>query len=138
MASRVAQHADLSYRLQHWRFGAIILIQIYRPETPIMLTMGIAMAAGILTSVLFEAAILKIREHFAWNLAIKTAVSMSFISMLGMELAANLTDYFLTGGGIPPSEPWYWAALGIALVVGFITPLPYNYYKLKKYGKACY
>jgi hypothetical protein len=59
--------------------------------------------------------------------------------MLGMELAANTTDYFLTGGGAtPPSEPWYWAALAISLVVGFLAPLPYNYYKLQKHGSSCH
>ena len=120
-------------------FGALILIQIYWPSTPMLLTMAIAMSAGIFTSILFETALLRIREGFAWRRAVRVAISMSLISMLGMELAANTTDMILTGGGaVPPSEPWYWGALAISLLVGFLAPLPYNYYALKKHGKACH
>ena len=119
-------------------FGAIILIQTYRPQTPIFLTMGIAMACGIFTSVLFEALLLKLRERFAWGKAISVAISMSFMSMLAMEFSENATDYLLTGGRTLPNEGWYWIALGISLIVGFLVPLPYNYYKLKRHGKACH
>ena len=37
-----------------------------------------------------------------------------------------------------PNDPMYWFALIPALVVGFLTPLPYNYYKLKKFNQACH
>ena len=116
----------------------LIYLQIYYPETPILLQMALAMSAGLVTSVIFETVILRFKEAFAWKLALKTAFTMSFISMLGMELAANTTDFFLTGGNVPVSDPWYWGALAISLVVGFIAPLPYNYYKLKKHGQACH
>jgi hypothetical protein len=119
-------------------FGMLIFLQVYYPETPAMVMMGLAMATGLVTSVLFEAAILKTTEGFAWKQAFQVAFSMSFISMLGMELAANTTDFLLTGGTTSPSEPWYWWALGISLVVGFLAPLPYNYYQFKKHGKACH
>lgn len=66
------------------------------------------------------------------------AFSMSFLSMLGMELVANFTDLTLTGGKVPVSGPFYWLALAISLLAGFLAPLPYNYYKLKKLGKACH
>ena len=92
----------------------------------------------MVASVLFETSILRWKERFAWGEALGVAVSMSFISMLGMELAANTTDYLLTGGTTSPSEPWYWVALAISLVVGFLAPLPYNYYKLEKHGKGCH
>ena len=110
-------------------FGALIFIQIYYPLTPMLLTMSIAMTAGIGTSILFEAVILRLTEQFAWRRALRTAVSMSLISMLGMEAAANATDFLLTGGTVGPREGWYWAALGISLVVGFLAPLPYNYWE---------
>ena len=103
-----------------------------------MITMMLAMTAGLVTSIIFEAIILKIKEGFVWFNAFRTAFTMSFISMLGMETAENATDYFLTGGTVPPTELWYWGALGIALIVGFLAPLPYNYWKLKKHGKACH
>ena len=63
---------------------------------------------------------------------------MSFISMIGMEVNENITDYFLTGGKVQLSDPWYWGALGISLMAGLIAPLPYNYYKFKKHGKSCH
>ncbi len=119
-------------------FGMLFFLQIYYPETPIFLAMAMAMATGLVTSVIFETLILKTKEGFAWPEAFKVAFSMSIISMLGMELAANTTDYLLTGGTASPAEPWFWVALGIALVVGFLAPLPYNYYKLQKHGKACH
>ena len=119
-------------------FGALIVINTWFPETPVMLTMAIAMTSGLITSVLFETGILRVTEGFGWKQAVRTAFSMSFLSMLGMELAANATDFAITGGDVPTSEPLYWVALGISLVVGFLAPLPYNYWKLARYGKACH
>ena len=58
---------------------------------------------------------------------------MSFISMISMELAMNLTDYFLTGGAILT-----WWVIPLMLTVGFLTPWPYNYWGLKKYGINCH
>lgn len=120
-------------------FGTIIYLQYNHPEMSMWLMMGLAIVAGLTTSIILETIILKVREGFAWTLALTTAFSMSFISMLAMEISENMTDYFLTGGGnIPLSEPFYWLALGIALVAGFVVPLPYNYYKLQKYGISCH
>jgi hypothetical protein len=119
-------------------FGAIIIIQTYFPATPMLLTMVLAMAAGLVTSILFESTLLRLREGFAWRVAFAMAFSMSFLSMLGMELAANLTDFVLTGGRVPVGHPFYWTALAISLAAGFVAPLPYNYYKFKKHGKACH
>jgi hypothetical protein len=45
----------------------------------------------------------------------------------------NLTDYFLTGGAILT-----WSAVPLMLAAGFVTPLPYNYWRLKALGKACH
>ena len=58
--------------------------------------------------------------------------------MLAMEITENATDYLLTGGKVSPSEPFYWLALGISLIAGFLVPLPYNYYKFKKYKTSCH
>ena len=65
--------------------------------------------------------------------AIKTALGMSFISMISMEVAMNLADVILTGGA-----KLTWWVIPIMLLVGFITPLPYNYWRLKKYNVSCH
>lgn len=116
----------------------IIYMQAYHPHAPMILTMGLAMAAGLVTSILFESALLRWREGFQWGAAVKMAFSMSFLSMLGMELAANATDFMLTGGRVPFSDPFYWTALAISVAAGFLAPLPYNYWKFKQHGKACH
>lgn len=66
-------------------------------------------------------------------LAFKTAVGMSLVSMVSMEVAMNLVDYVLVGGA-----QLVWWAIPPMLVTGFITPWPYNYWRLKKLGKACH
>ena len=65
--------------------------------------------------------------------AFKIAIGMSFISMVAMELAMNITDVLLTGGA-----KLTWWVIPFMLLAGFITPLPYNYYRLKKWNKACH
>ena len=64
--------------------------------------------------------------------AFNTAIGMSLISMISMEAAMNLTDYLLTGGAILT-----WWVIPIMLLAGYVTPLPYNYWRLKALGKAC-
>ena len=119
-------------------FGMIIFLQAYYPETSMMWQMILAIIAGLTTSILLESAILKVREKFNWSLALKTAFSMSFISMIGMEIAMNATDFIITGGKAAFDTAAYWLALIPALIAGFLLPLPYNYYKLEKHGKACH
>jgi hypothetical protein len=116
----------------------IVYMQTHHPHAPMMLTMGLAMAAGLVTSILFESVLLRWREGFAWRTAFTMAFSMSFLSMLGMEAAANATDFMLTGGRVPPSDPFYWTALAISVGAGFLAPLPYNCWKFKRHGKACH
>ena len=63
----------------------------------------------------------------------KTAIGMSMISMISMEVAMNAVDWTLTGGAVLT-----WWVIPIMLIAGFITPWPYNYWRLKKWGKACH
>ena len=119
-------------------FGMIIFLQAYYPGTSMALQMILATIAGLITSVILETIILKTREKFNWMLALKTAFSMSFISMVGMEIAMNTTDFMITGGKAAFNSASYWLALIPALITGFLLPLPYNYYKLQKHGKACH
>jgi hypothetical protein len=65
--------------------------------------------------------------------ALSTAFGMSFISMLGMEIAMEATDWLLTGG-----MGMTWWVIPPMLIVGFLTPWPYNYWRLKKFGVACH
>ena len=73
------------------------------------------------------------KQDFDFPKAFKTAIGMSFISMISMEVTMNLTDYLLTGGAILT-----WWVIPIMLLVGFLTPWPYNYWRLKKFGIACH
>lgn len=119
-------------------FGMIIYLQLYYPKMSLFWMMVLPMVAGLISSISLETVILKIKEGFNWAQSFRTAVSMSFLSMLAMEFSANATDFWLTGRNIPLTDWWYWGALGISFIVGFLVPLPYNYYKIKKYGKACH
>jgi copper chaperone CopZ len=119
-------------------FGMIIYLQAFYPNTSMIMQTILATIAGLMTSVLLETILLHSREKFSWAFAFQTAISMSFLSMVAMELAMNATDFMITGGKASFDNPMYWTALIIALVAGFLAPLPYNYYKLKKFNKACH
>ena len=92
--------------------------------------MLLAILNGLITSIILETIIL-IRQNFTVKNAIQTAFGMSFISMISMEVTMNLTDFFLTGGAVLT-----WWVVPIMLVMGFLTPWPYNYWRLKKYNIA--
>jgi len=119
-------------------FGMLIFLQAYYPGTPMYLQMILAIIAGLSTSIALESSILRFREKFNWSQALKTAFSMSFISMVGMEIAMNLTDFMITGAKAAFNTAGYWLALIPAMLAGFIFPLPYNYFKLQKHGKSCH
>jgi tetrahydromethanopterin S-methyltransferase subunit D len=63
---------------------------------------------------------------------------MSLISMVAMELVENLIDYNLTGGVVAFHDPKFWAAAILSAAGGFLAPLPYNYFKLQRFGKSCH
>ena len=113
-------------------FGTILFFQLSQVPFPIAGIMILAIINGLLTSIMLETLIL-IRQNFNFTSALKTAFGMSFISMVGMEISMNLTDYYLTGGALIT----YWV-VPIMLTVGFLTPWPYNYWRLKKYGLQCH
>ena len=94
--------------------------------------MILAIINGLVTSIILETLIL-IKQKFDFSSALKTALGMSFISMISMEIAMNVTDYILTGGAILT-----WWVVPIMLIVGFLTPWPYNYWRLKKFGVSCH
>ena len=113
-------------------FGTILFFQLTKIPFPVLSIMILAIINGLITSVILETIIL-IRQGFSFYGALKTASGMSLISMLSMEIMMNTTDYALTGGAILT-----WWVIPIMLIVGFLTPWPYNYWRLKKYGIACH
>ena len=119
-------------------FGMVFYLQAFYPATPSMTQMVLAIIAGLCTSIILETIVMKTRERFGWVEAFKTALGMSFISMVAMEIAMTSTDFMITGGKAAFEDIMYWLALIPALIVGFLVPLPYNYYKLKKFNQACH
>ena len=112
-------------------FGTIVFFQILNIHWSTLAIMILAMINGLVTSIVLETVILI--NQMKISSALKTALGMSFISMIIMELAMNILDWLLTGGAIIT-----WWVVPIMLLVGFITPWPYNYWCLKKYNLACH
>ena len=114
-------------------FGTIAAFQFVFTDSgwsPMMI-MALAMFNGIMTSIALETAILS--AQMALNEAFRVAIGMSLISMLSMEAAMNIVDLVLTGG----AKLTWWVIVPM-LVAGFLTPWPYNYWRLKKYNAACH
>ena len=113
-------------------FGTILFFQLTKIPFLVLGIMTLAIINGLITSIILETIIL-MKQNFDFRNALKTAFGMSFISMVSMEVAMNLTDYLLTGGAMLT-----WWVVPIMLIVGFLTPWPYNYWRLKKFGIACH
>ncbi len=111
--------------------GTIAFFQVTGIPWPTLAIMTLAIINGILTSIALETVILS--RQMALRLAFKTAIGMSLISMVSMEVAMNLVDVLLTGGA-----RLTWWVIPFMLLAGFVTPLPYNYWRLKSLGKACH
>ena len=112
-------------------FGTIYYFQNIDHTWSITSIMILAIFNGLLTSIILETFIL-LKQLGLFN-AIKTALGMSLISMVSMEIAMNITDILITGGALIT-----WWAIPIMLTAGFLTPLPYNYWRLKKYNASCH
>ena len=112
--------------------GTILFFQITKIPFPVLGIMTLAIINGLITSIILETIIL-LRQNLDFSKAFKTALGMSFISMLSMEIVMNVTDVILTGGAI-----LNWWVVPIMLIAGFLTPWPYNYWRLKKYNIACH
>ena len=113
-------------------FGTILFFQLSKIPFPLIGIMTLAIINGLITSIMLETFVL-IKQKFSFVEAFKAATGMSLISMIGMEVAMNLTDYLLTGGAILTLS-----VIPIMLVVGFLTTWPYNYFLLKKFNKSCH
>jgi hypothetical protein len=112
-------------------FGTIFFFQMMAIPWTTLSIMALAMVNGILTSIVLETIILS--RQMSLVPAFKTACGMSLISMLAMEAAMNAVDAGVTGGATLT-----FSVIPLMLVVGFLTPLPYNYWRLKARGVACH
>ena len=111
-------------------FGTILFFQVNQIPFPMLGIMTLAIINGLITSIILETIIL----YRQMNLkeAFNTAIGMSFLSMLAMEIAMNTVDVIFAGGIL------VWWIVPFMLLAGFLTPLPYNYYRLKKYNESCH
>ena len=113
-------------------FGTILFFQLTKIPFAVMGIMILAIINGLITSIILETIIL-MKQKFQFSEALKTALGMSFISMISMEIAMNLVDYLLVG-----DARLTWWVIPFMLTAGFLTPWPYNYWRLKKFNEACH
>ena len=113
-------------------FGTILFFQLTKIPFPVLGIMILAIVNGLITSIILETIIL-MKQKFKFSEALKTALGMSFISMISMEIAMNLVDYLLVG-----EARLTWWVIPFMLTAGFLTPWPYNYWRLKKFNEACH
>ena len=112
-------------------FGTILFFQLSAISWPTLNIMVLAIINGLITSIALETIILFRQMNI--KQAFQTAIGMSFISMISMEVSMNAVDWIVVGG----AEIVWWV-VPIMLLVGFITPWPYNYWRLKKFNLACH
>ena len=112
-------------------FGTILFFQLSNISWPTLNIMVLAIINGLITSIALETIILFRQMNI--QQAFQTAIGMSFISMISMEVSMNAVDWIVVGG----AEIVWWV-VPIMLLVGFITPWPYNYWRLKKFNLACH
>ncbi len=147
--STIVQNLSISWQCKHtWKrasvntlwcllgcsigdFGTILFFQYTGIAWPTIAIMTLAIINGLLTSIALETVILS--RQMVLKTAFRTAIGMSLISMISMEVAMNVVDVLLTGGATLT-----WWAIPLMLLAGFIAPLPYNYWRLKALGKACH
>ena len=112
-------------------FGTILYFQLTGIPWPTLYIMILAIINGIITSIILETVVLS--RQMIISKAFKIAIGMSLISMVSMEIAMNAVDWIIMGGA-----KLVWWIIPIMLLAGFLTPWPYNYYRLKKYNIACH
>jgi hypothetical protein len=112
-------------------FGTILFFQLSAISWPTLIIMILAIINGLITSIALETIILFRQMNI--KQAFQTAIGMSFISMISMEISMNAVDWIIVGG----AEIVWWI-IPFMLIVGFLTPWPYNYWRLKKFNLACH
>ena len=112
-------------------FGTILFFQLSGINLATFLIMTLAIINGLITSIILETIILL--KQMTFKKAFNTAIGMSFISMITMGVVMNSVDWYLVGGA--KLNLWI---IPIMLISGFLSALPYNYWRLKKYNINCH
>ena len=112
-------------------FGTILFFQLSAFSWPTLNIMVLAIINGLITSIALETIILF--RQMSIRQAFQTAIGMSFLSMISMEVSMNAVDWIIIGGA-----KLVWWVVPLMLLIGFLTPWPYNYWRLKKYNLACH
>ena len=112
-------------------FGTILYFQFTGIPWATLSIMILAIFNGIITSIALETIVLS--RQMILSKAFKIAIGMSLISMISMEIAMNAVDWILIG----EAKLTLWI-IPLMLLAGFLTPWPYNYYRLKKYNISCH
>ena len=112
-------------------FGTIFFFQISSISFPVLTIMILAIINGLITSIILETVVLF--SQMKITKAFQTAIGMSFISMISMEIVMNAIDWILIG-----EAKLTWWIVPLMLLAGFLTTWPYNYWRLKKYNAQCH
>ena len=112
-------------------FGTILYFQLTGIPWSTLSIMILAIFTGIITSIALETIVLS--RQMILSKAFRIAIGMSLISMISMEISMNAVDWILLG-----EAKLVWWIIPLMLLAGFVTPWPYNYYRLKKYNIACH
>ena len=112
-------------------FGTILYFQFTKTPWETLSIMLLAIFNGIITSIILETLVLS--RQMILSKAFKIAIGMSLISMISMEISMNTVDWILLG-----EAKLVWWIIPLMFLAGFVTPWPYNYYRLKKYNIACH
>ena len=112
-------------------FGTILFFQLSSIVWPNLHIMILAIINGIITSLMLETVILF--NQMGLKKAFQTAIGMSFLSMIAMEISMNTVDWLVVG-----SAKLIWWVIPLMLIAGFLTSWPYNYWRLKKYQLSCH
>ena len=112
-------------------FGTILFFQLSSIVWPTLHIMILAIMNGIITSLILETIILF--NQMGFKKAFQTAIGMSFLSMIAMEISMNTVDWLIVG-----SAKLIWWVIPLMLIAGFLTSWPYNYWRLKKYQLSCH
>ena len=112
-------------------FGTILFFQLSSISMPNINIMILAILNGLVSSILLEFIVLF--NQMSFKKAFHTAIGMSFVSMLSMEIVMNMIDWVVIG-----RAELVWWIIPIMLIAGFVTSWPYNYWRLKKYNITCH
>ena len=112
-------------------FGTILYFQLTGIPWSTLSIMILAIINGIITSIALETIVLS--KQMILSKAFRIAIGMSLISMISMEISMNAVDWILLG-----EAKLVWWIIPLMLLAGFLTPWPYNYYRIKKYNISCH